>query len=179
MGRRLYFPSEEVVLRTFIVHKNTSLSSGFEPANPGSNGKHNNHQTTENDTGRLTFLSPLRETSQLLVIKQQVKSLLKLDSLLSPVPRAQQRTTLWRSVVCLFVREAWAISDLETSRGIVGEYQRYGSSMFFQNFGTVHVSPYVATQRTTMNIFTAMRTSDPMVRENLWIVIFIMYLMKV
>jgi hypothetical protein len=37
---------KEVVLRIFIALKNPS-SAGFEPANLGSSGKHNNHYTTE------------------------------------------------------------------------------------------------------------------------------------
>jgi hypothetical protein len=49
MGRRLNFPPKEVVLLIFIAHKNPSLSARFEPSNPGFNGKHDNHYTTEND----------------------------------------------------------------------------------------------------------------------------------
>jgi hypothetical protein len=33
----------------FIALKNSSFSAGFEPANFGSSGKHDNHYTTEND----------------------------------------------------------------------------------------------------------------------------------
>jgi hypothetical protein len=44
-GRRVYFPSEEVVLWIVIALKNISPSSGLEPANLLSNGKHSNHQT--------------------------------------------------------------------------------------------------------------------------------------
>jgi hypothetical protein len=40
-------PLKEGVIRIFIVLKNPSLSTGFEPANLGSNGKHANHCTTE------------------------------------------------------------------------------------------------------------------------------------
>jgi hypothetical protein len=36
-------PPKEVVLRSFISVKNPSSSFGFEPANLGSNGKHDNH----------------------------------------------------------------------------------------------------------------------------------------
>jgi hypothetical protein len=42
--------SKEVVLRTYIALINQSPSAGFEPANLGSNGKHDDHHTTENDT---------------------------------------------------------------------------------------------------------------------------------
>jgi hypothetical protein len=41
-------PPQEVLLRIFIAHENP-LSAGFEPVNLGSNGKHDNHYTTEND----------------------------------------------------------------------------------------------------------------------------------
>jgi hypothetical protein len=37
------------MLLVFIALKNPSLSAGSEPANLGSNGKHNNHSNTEND----------------------------------------------------------------------------------------------------------------------------------
>jgi hypothetical protein len=40
---------KEVVLRIFIALKNPSSSAGSEPANLGSNGKHDNQQTTEGD----------------------------------------------------------------------------------------------------------------------------------
>jgi hypothetical protein len=33
----------------FITLKNPSLSAGLQPANLGSNGKHDNHYTTENN----------------------------------------------------------------------------------------------------------------------------------
>jgi hypothetical protein len=33
----------------FIALKNPSLLAGFEPANPGANGKHDNHYKTEKD----------------------------------------------------------------------------------------------------------------------------------
>jgi hypothetical protein len=42
-------PPKEVVLRIFMALKTPSLSVGFEPANLGSDDKHNNHYTTEND----------------------------------------------------------------------------------------------------------------------------------
>jgi hypothetical protein len=37
------------VLQNFIAFKNPSSSAGFEPANLGSNGKHDNHYTAEID----------------------------------------------------------------------------------------------------------------------------------
>jgi hypothetical protein len=40
---------KEGVLQTFIALKNASPPPGFEPADLGSNGKHANHLTTEND----------------------------------------------------------------------------------------------------------------------------------
>jgi hypothetical protein len=46
---RLSFLSKKVVLRILIALKNPSSSAGFEPVNLGSNGKHDNHQTTESD----------------------------------------------------------------------------------------------------------------------------------
>jgi hypothetical protein len=42
-GLRLYFPPKEVVLRIFIAVKSPSSSAGFEPANLGASGKHDNH----------------------------------------------------------------------------------------------------------------------------------------
>jgi hypothetical protein len=48
-GRQLYFPPKEVVLLIFITHNNPSPSAGLEPVTFGSNGKHNNHYTTEDD----------------------------------------------------------------------------------------------------------------------------------
>jgi hypothetical protein len=39
-----------VELRIFITLKNPSSSAGFEPTNRGSNGKHDDHYTTENNT---------------------------------------------------------------------------------------------------------------------------------
>jgi hypothetical protein len=36
-------PPKEIVLRIFIALKNPSYSVGFEPANLGSNDKHDNH----------------------------------------------------------------------------------------------------------------------------------------
>jgi hypothetical protein len=42
-------PPKEGVLQIFITHKNPSLSAGFEPVNLGSNGKNDNHYTTEDD----------------------------------------------------------------------------------------------------------------------------------
>jgi hypothetical protein len=47
--RRLYFPFEGSHATDFIALKNLSLSAGFEPTNLGSNGKYDNHYTTEND----------------------------------------------------------------------------------------------------------------------------------
>jgi hypothetical protein len=46
--RRLSPLPKEVVLRIFIALQNQPSSAGFEPANLGSNGKHDNHLTTEN-----------------------------------------------------------------------------------------------------------------------------------
>jgi hypothetical protein len=43
-------PPKEVVLRIHIALKNPFLSSGLEPANIWSNGKHDNHYTIEKDT---------------------------------------------------------------------------------------------------------------------------------
>jgi hypothetical protein len=48
-GRWLYFPSEESSAMDFFTLKNPSLLAEFEPMNIGSNGKHNNLYTTEND----------------------------------------------------------------------------------------------------------------------------------
>jgi hypothetical protein len=42
-------PLKEGVLRNFIALKNPSTSAGFEPANLGFSGKHDNHYTTEGD----------------------------------------------------------------------------------------------------------------------------------
>jgi hypothetical protein len=42
-------PPKQVVLQIFIGRKNQSPSADFEPANLGSNGKHHNRYTTEND----------------------------------------------------------------------------------------------------------------------------------
>jgi hypothetical protein len=42
-------PPKEIVLQIFIALENPSSSAEFEPKNLGSNGKHNNHNTTEND----------------------------------------------------------------------------------------------------------------------------------
>jgi hypothetical protein len=42
-------PPNEVVLRVFIVLKNSSPTARFKPANLGSNGRHANHYTTEDD----------------------------------------------------------------------------------------------------------------------------------
>jgi hypothetical protein len=39
---------KEGALRIFIARENQSLSAGSEPMNLGSNGKHDNHYTTEN-----------------------------------------------------------------------------------------------------------------------------------
>jgi hypothetical protein len=48
-GRRLYFPPKEGVTRIFVALRNPSPSAGFEPANLGSDGKHANHYTTEDN----------------------------------------------------------------------------------------------------------------------------------
>jgi hypothetical protein len=40
---------KEIVLYIFITLKNQFPSTRFEPANPGSNGKHDNDWVTEND----------------------------------------------------------------------------------------------------------------------------------
>jgi hypothetical protein len=42
-------PPKEGVLRIIIAFKNPSLAAGFECVNFGSNDKHTNHYTTEND----------------------------------------------------------------------------------------------------------------------------------
>jgi hypothetical protein len=42
-------PQKEVMLQIFIALKNPSLSASSEHTNLGSNGKHNNHYTTDND----------------------------------------------------------------------------------------------------------------------------------
>jgi hypothetical protein len=42
-------PPKEIVLRISMALKNPSFLAGFEPANLGSNGKHDNHYTTEKD----------------------------------------------------------------------------------------------------------------------------------
>jgi hypothetical protein len=42
-------PKKEVVLRILIPLESPLSSAGFEPMNVGSNGKHDNHYTTEND----------------------------------------------------------------------------------------------------------------------------------
>jgi hypothetical protein len=44
----LHPPRKEVMLWIFITLKNWSSSAGFEHANLGSNGKHDNHYTTKN-----------------------------------------------------------------------------------------------------------------------------------
>ena len=43
---RLYFPSEEDILRIFTLWKNPLNPAAFEPANLGSSGKWENHGTT-------------------------------------------------------------------------------------------------------------------------------------
>jgi hypothetical protein len=48
-------PPKEVVLRIVIALKIPSLSAGFEPANLGSNGKHDNNYTTENDPSSCNY----------------------------------------------------------------------------------------------------------------------------
>jgi hypothetical protein len=42
-------PPNDVVIWIFIVLKNSLLSAAYEPANLGSNRKHDNHYTKEND----------------------------------------------------------------------------------------------------------------------------------
>jgi len=49
MGLTALFPSERVVLWTFITIKNLSSLAGFEPVNLGSSGMHTNYLTTEGD----------------------------------------------------------------------------------------------------------------------------------
>jgi hypothetical protein len=44
----------DVMLRIFMALENPPSSAGFEPANLGSNGKHDNRYTTENDMQVLT-----------------------------------------------------------------------------------------------------------------------------
>jgi hypothetical protein len=48
MGPTALLPSEGGRATDFYRLKNQSLSAGFEPANFGSIGKHNNHYTIEN-----------------------------------------------------------------------------------------------------------------------------------
>jgi hypothetical protein len=48
-NRRLYFLSDESRVTIFICLKNLSSSAGFKPANLGSNGKHDNHYTTDGE----------------------------------------------------------------------------------------------------------------------------------
>jgi hypothetical protein len=43
----------EVVLQILIDFKNKLSSAGFEPANLGPNGKHDNHKTTKNEKLRI------------------------------------------------------------------------------------------------------------------------------
>jgi hypothetical protein len=50
-GRRLQFLSKGSRTTDFIALENPLPSAGFEPANLGSNGKHDNHCATENDLG--------------------------------------------------------------------------------------------------------------------------------
>jgi hypothetical protein len=52
-------PPKEGLLLIFIALKNPSSSPGFEPSNLGYIGKHENHQTTENDEVRLTIIQYL------------------------------------------------------------------------------------------------------------------------
>jgi hypothetical protein len=47
-------PPKEVTQHIFMALENPPSSAGFEPANLGSNGKHDNHYTTENDMQVLT-----------------------------------------------------------------------------------------------------------------------------
>jgi hypothetical protein len=49
------YPPKEVVLQVFIALKNPWLSAGFELANFGSNGKHNNHYNNENDKSQSKY----------------------------------------------------------------------------------------------------------------------------
>jgi hypothetical protein len=51
-------PTKNDVLRMFIDLNNSLFSSGFEPKNLESNGKHDNHQTTENNIDALQTLLP-------------------------------------------------------------------------------------------------------------------------
>jgi hypothetical protein len=44
-----FFPLKEVMLQIFIAVTNPSSSTGFEPVNLGSSGKHSNHLTTKNN----------------------------------------------------------------------------------------------------------------------------------
>jgi hypothetical protein len=46
---------KQVWLRIFIALKNPSPSTGFDPANLGTNGKHDNHYNTGNDGDRLPY----------------------------------------------------------------------------------------------------------------------------
>jgi hypothetical protein len=49
MGPTALLPLRKSRATDFISHKSPYLSAGFEPANLRSNGKHDNHYTTEND----------------------------------------------------------------------------------------------------------------------------------
>jgi hypothetical protein len=49
MGLMTLLPSKGSCAKNFIPLKSPLLSAGFEPMNLGSNGKHDNHYTTEND----------------------------------------------------------------------------------------------------------------------------------
>jgi hypothetical protein len=47
--RHGFVSAPKKVVRIFIALKNSSLSAMFDPANLGSNAKHDKHYTTEND----------------------------------------------------------------------------------------------------------------------------------
>jgi hypothetical protein len=47
-------PPQEGVLRIFIALKNPSPAAGIEPTKTGSDGKHANHYSTEDDLIKLT-----------------------------------------------------------------------------------------------------------------------------
>jgi hypothetical protein len=55
-GRWLYVPFEGSCVTDFIAYKNQSSSAGFEPANLESNGKNDNHSTTDVDLITLSLL---------------------------------------------------------------------------------------------------------------------------
>jgi hypothetical protein len=49
MGPTALLSSKGSGVTDFVAFKNPSLTAGFEPANLGSSGKHDNNDTTEND----------------------------------------------------------------------------------------------------------------------------------